>query len=873
MTPPIRLTAAVFLLTGGLIVAPHARVRAASFVTLPSTSIPAVASGAAKPMGAVRSNAMLRLVLGLPVRNQKALTSFIDAKVPEGYALTQQQFDRRFGASASQVRRAVGWAETRGFYPTYVSKDGFTIAVRGTAHAAELAFHTTLERYRLGTKSFYANTAAARVSAGVGIESVTGLDDRYVARFHARKGDVPGAGFDPTQFRAAYDEQPSYDGTSQTVGITGFGPPTAEQDLQQFASATGDPLITTCGSTVTSCPEDSVQWIQVGKPNSEPDVEETLDVEYLHAMAVHSTMKYWLGGNGDESPMEQAISEAANDSSLHIVSNSWSQPGVDTSNDPFVTQTTTSFEHAVAVGTTFYFATGDYSNDNACKGGAPVRGCHLEGVPAYPAASPYVVAVGATNLQMTPGYTAYQGETSWSSGIWDNEGSGGGCAKFQSRPSWQTDVSAATCNGRAIPDMSADGDPDTGARVYYDCAAPPQSCYPDEVGGTSLSTPLIAGMQATTDEYLLATTQSICASDASYCFTGPPIYQVAASNAYVAAFHDVYCGTNGWPAGYHWDQVTGWGSIDWLMFSKALAGDSVAGGTPPTAWVCNPPASASAKLKAISCSGALHCWAAGAGGTLFSTADGWSWQITSPISEAVAGISCPAKLSCDAVTTSGTILRTVDGGHSWKKTELKRKGPFRISCPSTTSCFLSSQHRLFASTDGLKFSMVRLKAAKDFAGLSCSNTTHCYAIETNGTVIRLRQGAWAVVPKTTESTGTIAALDCPRKNRCYAVGTALTPKPRGPSALIYSTQTGGKWTAQIDGASGPLDGVSCARGRTCDAVGSQGDILRTVNGADWQAPFSTPPSGQWTAVSCRDSRCYMASNSGHVIEVGAAPGH
>ena len=47
------------------------------------------------------------------------------------------------------------------------------------------------------------------------------------------------------------------------------------------------------------------------------------------------------------------------------------------------------------------------------------------------------------------------------------DGSGNGCTTVFSRPSWQIGVGAATCSGRAEPDVAADADPATGAYVFY----------------------------------------------------------------------------------------------------------------------------------------------------------------------------------------------------------------------------------------------------------------------------------------------------------------------------------------------------------------------------------------------------------------------
>lgn len=105
----------------------------------------------------------------------------------------------------------------------------------------------------------------------------------------------------------------------------------------------------------------------------------------------------------------------------------------------------------------------------------------------WPADNPDVVAVSGTTLQLNADNT-WDSETVWAD-------SGGGCSDLYSAPSWQTALSSWGANGcgtfRAFGDVSADGDPNTGAAINIDGTW-------EEAGGTSLSTPLIASMYALT---------------------------------------------------------------------------------------------------------------------------------------------------------------------------------------------------------------------------------------------------------------------------------------------------------------------------------------------------------------------------------------
>lgn len=73
---------------------------------------------------------------------------------------------------------------------------------------------------------------------------------------------------------------------------------------------------------------------------------------------------------------------------------------------------------------------------------------------SYPAASPYVVAVGGTTLAHTA-----SGARSWTETV--TPGTGSGCSQYEPKPSWQTDT---YCSGRTLNDTAA---VDNGV-AYYD---------------------------------------------------------------------------------------------------------------------------------------------------------------------------------------------------------------------------------------------------------------------------------------------------------------------------------------------------------------------------------------------------------------------
>jgi subtilase family serine protease len=101
----------------------------------------------------------------------------------------------------------------------------------------------------------------------------------------------------------------------------------------------------------------------------------------------------------------------------------------------------------------------------------------------YPSVCPYVTGVGGTTLNSNGT------ETAWNTS--STEGAGGGCSAYISKPSWEVS-SVTTCRRRATGDVSAVADPNTGVYVYDSYGGYGWI----EVGGTSVSSPIIASVYA-----------------------------------------------------------------------------------------------------------------------------------------------------------------------------------------------------------------------------------------------------------------------------------------------------------------------------------------------------------------------------------------
>jgi subtilase family serine protease len=158
-----------------------------------------------------------------------------------------------------------------------------------------------------------------------------------------------------------------------------------------------------------------------------------------------------------------------------------------------------------ALGITVVVAAGD-TGSSACAKGVPassLTSADKQLAASWPASSPWVLAVGGTNLTLD----ATNAITS--SGVWndtvfgspytDTAGGGGGQSTLNKRPWWQPAPAFSTNGNRLLPDVAAFGDPAPGYPIV--CSSGVQGCGPGSqsiqiVGGTSAATPLVAGMIA-----------------------------------------------------------------------------------------------------------------------------------------------------------------------------------------------------------------------------------------------------------------------------------------------------------------------------------------------------------------------------------------
>ena len=325
----------------------------------------------------------------------------------------------------------------------------------------------------------------------------------------------------PQQYQSAYGEsallRSGVSGKGVTVAITdAYAAPTILADAQKYNQVHNQPQFAPGQFSQITPAADGYGDEDVCDPQGWYG-EETLDVEAVHAMAPGAKIVY-VGAADCESGLDNAWASAIDNHVANVITNSWTDGTDDltllgTSYVQFYEQYSL---EAAMTGITVNFSSGD-AGDNT-SGGTDLAAKTVE----FPADLPYVTGVGGTSVLIgSKGQhlAEYGWQTDYSqltNGAWTpappgtySSGGGGGTSVLFQQPWYQqgkvpTSVSEyfGKTPMRAVPDISANGDPNTGFEVG-ETQTFPDGTYWDQyrIGGTSLSSPLIAGVVAVADQF------------------------------------------------------------------------------------------------------------------------------------------------------------------------------------------------------------------------------------------------------------------------------------------------------------------------------------------------------------------------------------
>jgi subtilase family serine protease len=466
-----------------------------------------------------------------------------------GQFLSPTQFRDRFSPSPQDVSAVTSWLRQQGFDIGDTPLNHHFVEASGTVAQAAAAFSTTFSIYSYAGAQLRSPDQALSVPSNVpAIAGVVGLDESDALVHPASANAPPPAAFVNAPPCAAYWGEkpvattPTPDGTvlpaspyefapcgyagarlrgaygvataiasgNNGAGVTvavidAYASPTIVQDIETYSSLHGLP--TTHGLFRQIVAPGTFRRPQ--NPAQDPQGwsgEETLDIEAVHTMAPGASIVY-VGAPNNYADLDSAMNHVVDRHLADIVTNSYGfssealPPGyIKPFNDTLI--------QAAAEGISVLFSSGDSGDETlGIAGRTPT--------PDWPASSPWVTAVGGTSL----GVSQSNGrifELGWQttrsqlvSGAWGPRtylyGSGGGTSHLFTQPAYQAGVVPDSMSKRyggpamrVVPDISAVGDPTTGMLVGQTQRFPDGTIKYSEyrVGGTSLSSPLMAGMLA-----------------------------------------------------------------------------------------------------------------------------------------------------------------------------------------------------------------------------------------------------------------------------------------------------------------------------------------------------------------------------------------
>jgi subtilase family serine protease len=362
-------------------------------------------------------------------------------------------------------------------------------------------------------------------------------------------------GYTPQQIRQAYGlNRVKADGTGVTVAIIdAYASPTLEADTNEYSKNHSLPTLTTANFT---------QIIPAGIYSVSPSescgpygwwTEESLDMDSVHGSAPGANIVY-VGARDCGTSLTIALLNTIYNEQANVITNSYGYNGEAVA-AATIAMLDQAAEVAAAQGQTVLFSSGDDGDLSQVNGVASG---------AYEATSPYVTGVGGTSLALL-GVSGRKSEWGWgtardylanatvnsatsitTSGLTTitdfgltysdftfYSGSGGGISLVEAQPSYQAGIvppalatTENTASGNTVtlstaqrvsPDVAMVADPYTGylygesytkAGDYSDTGCTSLSTTTEycEIaeGGTSLASPLMAGMIAVVDSVRLA---------------------------------------------------------------------------------------------------------------------------------------------------------------------------------------------------------------------------------------------------------------------------------------------------------------------------------------------------------------------------------
>lgn len=537
------------------------------------------------------------------LRNASGLLAFSqDVNDPHSgqyrHFLTPAEIGDRFGASESDYKAAIAYFKSKGLavdsWPQRLM-----LHVTGAQSDMEAAFGTHFGWYKNQSGAFLAPMNAPKMPAGVPVigspdivQAATTFTNIYRIKSPNAQNDGMLYGYSPQQIAAAFDYngayRAGYTGAGITVGIIGTGP-FSSGDIPAYKSMfhiPGSGSATMVSATDAESPGNGATGFATPPPVTPPcmgnpimprpgcnpeDGETQLDTEQIASLAYDSNLHYYLAYNpndgcgaiGTQCPpgtgiplqglgeidaeLQTAIAENASD----VLSLSFGGPEAalvgftfNASGNGFEPL---EFAALASEGIAVFVSSGDAgaqecqrpfyqpAADNACV--------------AYPSTDPNVVAVGGTNTPLDSAGRLIGPLTGWGNKTTGGfGGSGGGISQYFPLSSYQRGAAGITGSMREVPDISLEGDANTGVAMLMYGDPSLGGPFFEAVGGTSVAAPEAAAMWALVLQACSRQASCSTATGAHPYRMGNPsalFYKIYANaDQYKSAFYDVLYGDN-----------------------------------------------------------------------------------------------------------------------------------------------------------------------------------------------------------------------------------------------------------------------------------------------------------------------------------------
>jgi subtilase family serine protease len=510
--------------------------------------------------------------------------------------LTKAQTQQLFAPAQSTVDAVSAALRTAGLNPGPATDDNLFIPVKATIGQLKQAFKIGFAGYRLrdGSNAFNATSVPMLdQSVAADVRGVVGLDDfikpstnrhsrgkttratsaadlrASAAREHS--GFVPslcsgfstavatwlaqynvpatdgGTYYSPTAMATAYGYAKQLNSGDLGQGVT-----VAVEEWESVDQTAVTDYLNCIGAhnNVTYNTSRAANAIQPSATNGIGG-EASLDIESLASIAPEASIIDYEGpditATFTDADWLRTFAAPVADDSAKVISLSWGTCENPTFNATMENGESLTLSLAAVQGQSFFADAGDNGSED-CNNMGQANPMVDAGDPV---SIPFITAVGGTSMQ---------GINDPDISVWNNSAgaTGGGVSMWWTLPAGAGNYQAgftgpgyanichasggATC--RETPDIAALGDPDTGfPQLSY---ADNSTAYVSITGGTSLATPVMAGITA------LADSSSKCARSGPAGFINPTLYDLAKNpQTYAKDFVDLTTGNNAFtPSGY-----------------------------------------------------------------------------------------------------------------------------------------------------------------------------------------------------------------------------------------------------------------------------------------------------------------------------------